>query len=147
VGSDKDIKWILEKYTTVAVIGLSRNPSRDSYRVAKYLRNNGYKIIPINPFAEEIMEETCYGSLLDLPKDLQKAVEIVDIFRPSEDIPPIVDEAIRLRKENGKPHVIWMQLEIRNEEAATRARNAGFKVIMDKCILIEHKILVRQRPT
>ena len=145
MGFDEDIKCILEKYTTVAVVGLSRNPSRDSYRVAKYLNDNGYKIIPINPFADEIMGETCYGSLLDLPKDLQKAIEIVDIFRPSEDIPPIVDEAIQLRKENGTPHVIWMQLDIMNEEAANRARDVGFRVIMDKCILIEHKVLVRRR--
>jgi len=145
VGSDEDIKWILEKFRTVAVVGLSRNSSKDSYRVAKYLRNNGYKIIPINPFADEIMGETCYGRLLDIPKDLQKTIEIVDIFRPSEDIPPIVDEAIRLRKDNGTPHVIWMQLEIINEEAANRARDFGFKVIMDKCILVEHKVLLRKK--
>ena len=145
MGSDEDIKWILEKFRTVAVVGLSRNSSKDSYRVAKYLRNNGYKIIPINPFADEIMGETCYGRLLDIPKDLQKTIEIVDIFRPSEDIPPIVDEAIRLRKDNGTPHVIWMQLEIINEEAANRARDFGFKVIMDKCILVEHKVLLRKK--
>jgi len=143
VESDEEIKRMLEEYRTVAVVGLSRNPSKDSYRVAKYLKDQGYDIIPINPFADEIMGEKCYGSLLELPGNLQKAVEIVDVFRPSEDVPPIVEEAIRLRERNGAPHVIWMQLDIVNEEAAERARDAGFKVVMNKCILVEHKRLMR----
>jgi len=122
----------------VAVVGLSRNSAKDSYQVAEYLKSNGYNIIPINPFADEVLDKKCYKSLLDMPEDLQKKIEIVDIFRPSQDVPPIVDQAIQLRKKHGKPYVIWMQLGIVNEEAAKRAVEAGFTVIMDKCMKIEH---------
>lgn len=140
--SDKEIRGILRRYTVVAVVGLSRNPSKDSYKVAEYLQKAGYRVVPVNPVAEEILGEKSYGSLLELPEELKRSVEVVDIFRPPEAVPPIVDDAIKLREEHGAPHVIWMQLEIVNEEAAEKARNAGMKVIMDRCILVEHQRLL-----
>lgn len=82
MSANEGIRLVLEKYRTVAVVGLSRNPSKDSYGVAKYLKECGYYIIPVNPLADEILGEKCYGSLLDLPEKLNRAVEIVDIFRP-----------------------------------------------------------------
>lgn len=138
MSGNETIREILETYRTVAVVGLSRDQQKDSYKVAEYLKSKGYKIVPINPLADEILGEKCYKSLVDLPESLQKAIEIIDVFRPSKDVPSIVDEAIRLRKKHKKPHVIWMQLGIINEEAAKRAAEAGFKVVMDKCMMIEH---------
>jgi len=140
--SDKVIRDILRRYTTVAVVGLSRNPSKDSYKVAEYLQKAGYKIVPVNPVAEEILGEKSYRSLLELPDELKRAVGIVDIFRPPEAVPPIIDDAIKLRKEHGAPHVIWMQLGIVHEEAAEKARASGMAVVMDRCIKVEHKRLL-----
>ena len=138
--SADEIKRILEKYKTIAVVGLSRDPARDSYRVAKYLRTKGYHIIPVNPFADVILGEKCYKSLLDVPD----TIEVVDIFRPSKDVPPIVDQAIELKKKLGNPRVVWMQLGIADEEAAKRARDAGLTVVMDKCMMFEHKRFARK---
>lgn len=137
-----EIKQILSKYKNIAVVGLSKNPEKDSYIVAEYLKNKGYKIIPVNPTAQEILGEKCYKSLEDLPENLKKSLEIVDIFRPSQDIEPIVEQAIQLKKEFRKPYVVWMQLGIVNLEAAKKAEEAGMVVIMDKCIMREHKKLV-----
>jgi len=139
LGSE-EIESIYEKHKTIAVVGLSKDPSKDSHRVAKYLKSKGYHIIPINPFADVILGEKCYKSLLDVPEP----IEIVDIFRPAEDVPPIVDEAIELKKKLGNPRVIWMQLGIVNEEAAKRAREASLTVVMDRCMMIEHKRLYRR---
>ena len=140
-----EIKTIIEKYRTVAVVGLSSDPSKDSHRVAQFLKSKGWRTIPVNPFADEILGEKCYKSLLDLPEDLQKTVEVVDIFRPSQDVPSIVEQAVQLKEKNGKPYVIWMQLRIVNEEAATLARKAGLTVIMDKCMKIESERLEKEK--
>ena len=129
----------------MAIVGLSANPSKASYTVAKFLQSKGWQIIPVNPSVTEVLGEKSYGSLLDLPESLQKKVEVVDIFRRSEDVPPIVDQTIRLMEKNGKPYVIWMQLEIVNEEAADRARKAGLTVIMNKCMKIETERLEREK--
>ncbi len=142
--SDEGIREILKRYTTVAVVGLSRNPSKASYEVAEYLQSRGYRIVPINPVADEILGEKSYGSLLELPEELKRSVEIVDLFRPSEAVPPFVEDAIKLREEFGAPEVIWMQLGIVNEEAAEMARGAGMTVIMDRCIKVEHQRLLSE---
>ncbi|MFB0567838.1 MAG: CoA-binding protein, partial [Candidatus Bathyarchaeia archaeon] len=92
--SAEEIRSLLEKYKTTAVVGLSTNPTKDSYKVAKYLKTMGYRVIPVNPFADVILGEECYKSLLDVPE----IIEIVDIFRPAKDVPPIVDQAIELKK-------------------------------------------------
>ena len=136
----EEIESIYENYKTIAVVGLSKDPAKDSHRVAKYLKSKGYHIIPINPFADVILGEKCYKSLLDVPE----TIEIVDIFRPAKDVPPIVDQAIELKRKLGNPRVIWMQLGIVNEEAAKRAKNASLTVVMDKCMMIEHKRLSRK---
>jgi len=138
--SAEEIRSILEKYKTIAVVGLSKDPAKDSHKVAKYLKTKGYRIIPINPSADVILGEKCYKSLLDVPE----TIEIVDIFRPAKDVPPIVDQAIELKRKLGNPRVIWMQLGIVNEEAAKRAKNASLTVVMDKCMMIEHKRLSRK---
>lgn len=126
---------------------MSRDPNKDSYKVAEYLKANGYRIIPINPFADEILGEKCYKSLLDIPEEVQRAIEVVDIFRPSQDVPSIVEQVIQLKQRHGKPHVVWMQLGIINDEAAKLAEKAGLEVIMDRCMMIEHKRMKQSRQT
>ena len=136
-----EIKEILTKYQTIAVVGLSRRSEKDSYRVATYLKAHGFRVVPVNPFADEILGEKSYKSLLDIPAEIQKQIEVVNIFRRPEDVSLIVEQAVKLKSENGTPNVVWMQLGIVNAKAAETARNAGFTVIMDKCIMVEHRDL------
>jgi len=116
---------ILKSSHVVAVVGLSGDPSRPSCRVADYLRDHGYKIIPVNPKEKVLMGETSYPNLSAIPEP----VDVVDIFRRSEDVMPIVEEAIKI-----KAGTVWMQEGIINEAAADKARQAGLKVVMDKCM-------------
>jgi hypothetical protein len=141
--SDQDqIREILTKYKTIAVVGLSKESEKDSHRVSAYMKQHGYRIIPINPFADEVLGEKSYKSLLDIPVQIQKTIEIVDVFRPANDVPPIVDQAIQLKALYGRPFVVWMQIGIVNEQAAEAARKAGLIVIMDKCIMVEYERLM-----
>jgi predicted CoA-binding protein len=103
------------------------------------LKKHGFRIIPINPFADEVLGEKSYKNLLDIPPEVQKTIDVVDIFRPSKDVPPIVEQAVKLKEMYGKPHVVWMQLGVVNEQAAEAAKKAGLTVVMDKCMMIEHK--------
>jgi predicted CoA-binding protein len=143
--SQNVIEEILTRYRTVAVVGLSKNPSKDSHRVAEYLKAHGFRIIPVNPSANEVLGEKSYKSLLDMPAEVQKSVEVVDIFRPSAEVLPLVEQAIQLKKLHGVPYVVWMQLGIVNEQAAEKARKAGLTVIMDKCMMQEHRRLIEKR--
>jgi uncharacterized protein len=135
----RTINEILSKYRVIAVVGLSSDPSKPSHHVAVYMKAHGYRIIPINPTVVEVLGEKSYKSLLDLPPELQKTIEVVDIFRRPEDVSPVVEQAVALKQKNGKPYVVWMQLGIVNEEAAETARKAGLVVVMDRCIMLEHK--------
>ena len=136
--SQNQIRDILQKAKTVAVVGLSKEPEKDSNRVSFYLQKHGYRIIPVNPFADEVLGEKCYKSLLDIPLEIQKTLDIVDIFRRAEDVPPVVEQSIQLKAMIGKSLVVWMQLGIINEQAAEAARRAGLIVVMDSCLMIEH---------
>ncbi|HLE02723.1 MAG TPA: CoA-binding protein [Dehalococcoidia bacterium] len=128
----EEIEGILKEGRTVAVVGLSPKPDRPSYVVARYLQAQGYRIIPVNPNAQEILGEKAYPTVLSIPEK----VDIVDIFRRPEDVPPVVEEAIKIGA-----RVVWMQEGIVNEEAALRAREAGLKVVMDRCLKKEHQRL------
>ncbi len=134
----EDTREILDKYRVVAVVGLSRDPLKYSNLVAKYLQSQGYRIIPVNPTTEEVLNEKSHRSLLEIPPETARTIEIVDIFRPSADIPPIVDQAIIMKEQYDKPYVIWTQLGIVNEQAAKTAREAGLTVVMNKCMMQEH---------
>jgi len=131
---DLYLRRILRETRTIAMVGLSANWNRPSYFAAKYLLDRGYKVIPVNPAAagQEILGQKVYGSLAELP---QKA-DMVDIFRNSEAAGPITDDAI---KHGAK--VVWMQLGVRNDEAAKRAEDARLKVVMNRCPKIEHSRL------
>jgi predicted CoA-binding protein len=126
---------LLKKYKTIAVVGLSSNPMRPSYGVTEYMKSAGYRIIPVNPNEREVLGEKSYARLEDVPEK----IEIVDIFRRAEEVPPVVESAIRVGAK-----VVWMQLEIENEAAAEKARAAGLMVVEDACILIEHRKRLRQ---
>ena len=128
--SEADIKSILEESKTVAVVGLSPREERDSHRVAKYLQSQGYRIIPVNPNADEILGERSYPDLASV----SEPIDVVDVFRRSEAVPEIVEEAIKVGAKT-----VWMQMGVIHEEAAARAREAGLQVVMDRCMMIEHR--------
>ena len=125
---------LLKQARTIAVVGLSDSPLRPSHGVAAYLQTQGYRIIPVNPQIEESLGEKAYPSLLDV----QEKVDIVDIFRRPEFVEEVVDQAIQL-----KVPAVWMQEEIVHEKAAQKARQAGIFVVMDRCILLEHRARFR----
>lgn len=125
---DEAIREVLETYETVAVVGCSRDPAKDAHTVPRFLQEHGYRIVPVNPFADEILGETAYSSLKDIPF----SIDIVDVFRPSDQVGPVVEDALETDAK-----VVWMQLGIRNEEAARRAREAGLQVFQDRCMRIE----------
>ncbi|HOB73471.1 MAG TPA: CoA-binding protein [Phycisphaerae bacterium] len=126
----EQIRELLTRARTIAVVGLSDNPSRDSHRVSAYLQNQGYRIIPVNPGVTEVLGEKAYPSLREVPEK----VDIVNIFRRPEAVPAIVEDAIATGA-----GAVWMQLGITHDEAARRASSAGIPVIMDRCIMVEHR--------
>lgn len=131
--SDQQIREILS-LTKVAVIGMSKNSSKAAHYVPKYLFDNGYDITPVNPTSDEILGKKCYSSISEVDEE----IDIVDVFRPSDQVLPFVQEAIKK-----KPKVIWLQEGIHNAEAEELARQAGIKVIFNRCMLAEHQRLSR----
>ena len=124
------IDRILHRYRRIAVVGLSRNPEKDSFQVARYLMDHGYEVLPVNPNAEELLGRTSYSSLKALPE----TPEVVCIFRKPSDVGPVVEEAIEAGAK-----VVWMQKRIVNNEAGRRALEAGLEVVMDRCMMVEHR--------
>lgn len=137
MNSEKEMKEILVSAKTIAAVGLSSNPAKESFGIAQYLKDQGYRIIPVNPAATVIMGEKAYPDLSSVPEQ----VDVVQVFRKPEDVPPVVDEAIKIRAK-----VVWMQEGIVNEEAAQKARDAGLKVVMDACMRSAHRRLLRAKP-
>ncbi len=129
---EANIERILREAKTIAVVGLSPKPERPSFGVARYLQQQGYRIVPVNPTVDQVLGEKSYPDLKSVPEK----IDVVDIFRRSEDVPPVIDEIIQV----GAP-VVWMQEGVINEAAATRARQAGLEVVMDRCMLKEHQRL------
>ena len=123
---------ILRKYRTVAVVGLSSRPDRPSNQVASYLKEHGYRIIPVNSREKEVLGEKCYPDLCSVPEP----VEVVEIFRRSQDVPRVVAEAIYIGAK-----AVWMQQGIVHTAAARRAREVGLEVVMDRCMMVEHRKL------
>ncbi|WP_232701235.1 CoA-binding protein [Halobacterium wangiae] len=132
VDSDDELTEILD-YEHVAVVGCSNTPGKDAHEIPAYLRDHGYDMIPVNPFADEIFDRKAYDSLADVEDE----VDIVDVFRPSEEVAGIVDEAI----ERDDVDVVWTQLGIGDDDAAKRAEDAGIRVVQDKCMKVEHRRL------
>ena len=129
--TDDEIRKILA-LKNVAVVGMSKNAEKAAHYVPKYLQTQGYNIVPVNPTADEILEKKCYSSL----QDVDQQIDIVDVFRPSDQIMPVIQEAIKK-----KPKVIWLQEGIHNPEAEALAEKAGIKIIFNRCMLAEHQRL------
>ncbi len=127
-----DVGRILKTTKTIAVVGLSDKPDRESYQVAAYLQQQGYRIIPVNPNVTEVLGEKAHPSL----RDIAGPVDVVQIFRRSEEVPPIVDDGIAIGAK-----VVWMQVDVEHEEAARKAERAGLKVIMNACMRSAHRTL------
>ena len=129
------LPYILQHCRTIAVVGLSPQPQRDSFDVARYLQAQGYRIIPVNPNATEVLGEKAYATLREAAQ--HEAIELVNCFRNSADIPPIVDEAIAIGAK-----AVWMQLGISHPAAAAKAEAEGLLVVQDRCIKIDHRALL-----
>jgi predicted CoA-binding protein len=132
---DEEIRSMLGRCKTIAVVGISPKEDRPSYTVASYLKSKGYTIILVRPDGETILGEKVYHSLQEIPPEVK--IDIVDIFRKSEDVPPVVEEAIQRRA-----RVVWMQEGVTHPEAAARAERAGLQVVMDRCIKKDHQRLL-----
>ncbi|NTU48017.1 MAG: CoA-binding protein, partial [Syntrophobacteraceae bacterium] len=129
---EREVADILRRSKTVAVVGISDKEERDSHKVARYLKNHGYRIIPVNPKLTEVLGETCYPDLRSVPDH----IDVVDVFRSIDAIPSIVEEAVAVGAD-----VVWMQIGLQHEEAAEKARKAGLAVVMNRCMKIEHSQL------
>ena len=132
--NSEEIKEILSTVKTIAVVGLSPNPAKDSHRVAAYLQSVGYKIVPIYPKEDEILGEKVYRSLAEVPFK----IDMIDVFRKPAALPAIVQAAI----ERGDVDVVWFQKGIVNDEAAKMARDAGMKVVQNRCTMVDHQLLM-----
>lgn len=133
MNDDQMMKDILLSAKTIASVGLSSNMEKESYWIVSYLKDQGYRIIPVNPTAVEILGEKAYPNLESVPVK----IDVVQVFRKPEDVPPVVDGAIRVGAK-----VVWMQEGIVNEEAAQKAREAGLQVVMDACMRVTHRRLI-----
>ncbi|AAY79588.1 CoA-binding protein [Sulfolobus acidocaldarius] len=134
VDEEKVIEEVLRKYKNIATIGFSKDPSKPAHEVPRFLISKGYNVIPVNPTVNEILGRKSYKSILDIPEK----IEVVEVFRPSSEVPKIVDEVLERVKMKGDVKVIWLQEGIRHDEAAEKARKAGLVVIQDRCMYKEY---------
>jgi len=134
--TDEQLKHILETARVIATVGFSANPGKPSHAIPRYLMEQGYRVIPINPTLTEVLGEKAYAELTEVPD----TVDVVQLFRPSEAVPPIVDQAIQVGAK-----VVWMQEGISNEAAAAKARAAGLEVVMNRCMKVEHRRLIGEK--
>ncbi|SFR47361.1 hypothetical protein SAMN04487947_1843 [Halogeometricum rufum] len=137
--TDEELREILSA-DTVAVVGCSTTPGKAAHDIPAYLQNHGYRVIPVNPFADEILGETAYDSLSDVPADA--GVDVVDVFRPSEEAGDIAEAAVERHESVGDVGSVWLQLGITNDDAKRRVREAGLAFVQDKCMKVEHSRLL-----
>jgi predicted CoA-binding protein len=139
--TDQFIRKTLETYRTIAVYGMSKNPEKPAHYVPLFLLSKGYAIIPVNPYADQIIGRRCYPHL----RDVQEEIEILEVFRPSERVPAVMKEAVARRKEKGDISVVWLQEGIQNPEAQRIAEEAGIVCIQDRCMQKEFKKVFPER--
>jgi predicted CoA-binding protein len=135
---------VLEKYRTVAVVGASKNPEKEAYSVPRYLKDHGYRIIPVNPTATEVMGETAYHSLLEMPAEVGSTVDVVEVFRPSDELPQVALQVAEMKRRYGRPFVFWAQLGLESEEAKGILERNGIQYVMDACMRAVHQAYVRR---
>lgn len=129
----EEIRTLLSTAKTIAIVGASINPNRTSYEIMEVLMQRGYTCIPVNPLYQEVLEQPCYASLSDIPVP----IDIVDVFRKLEDVPSVIEEAIAIKAQS-----IWLQLGLRNNEFCAKAYHAGLRIVQDRCIMVEHSLLI-----
>jgi hypothetical protein len=135
--SDEDLRRLLGS-ETVAVVGCSTTPGKAAHEIPAYLQRHGYRIVPVNPNADEVLGEPAYDSLAEVPDE----IDLVDVFRPSREVSGIVDDVLERHDARGDAGAIWLQLGIRDDEAASRAEAAGVDVVQDRCMKVEHARLL-----
>jgi len=133
-----DPREVMKKYRVIAVVGASKNPEKEANSVPDYLTGHGYTVIPVNPTADMILGLKAYPSLADIPADLAKRVEVVEVFRPSEELPEVARQVAEMKKKTGRPYVFWGQLDLENDEAKRILGEAKVDFVMDKCMRVEH---------
>jgi predicted CoA-binding protein len=136
---------VLAKSKTIAVVGASKNPEKEAYGVPSYLREHGYRIVPVNPTADEILGERAYPSLLELPEGVVRAVDVVEVFRPSNELPQVARQADELKRRYGRPLFFWAQLGLENEEAKRILEGGGIQYVMDACMRTVHQLHFKQQ--
>lgn len=136
-----DPKDVMRRFRVIAVVGASKNPEKEAYTVPAYLQDEGYTIIPVNPTADVINGAKVFPSLSDIPDELARKVEVVDVFRPSEEFPQVARQVAEMKRRTGRPYVFWGQLGLENEEAKKVLTDAKVDYVMDKCMRIEHRFM------
>lgn len=138
ITSDDGLREVLG-LETIAVVGCSTSPGKAAHEIPAYLQRHGYEVVPVNPFADEILGERAYDSLAEVEPD----IDLVNVFRPSEEVPDIVDDVLTRHEAREDVQAVWLQLGIQHDEAAARAEAAGLRVVQNKCMKVEHGRLVR----
>jgi uncharacterized protein len=135
---------VLKKYRTIAVVGASKNPEKEAHSVPRYLKEQGYLIVPVNPSATEIFGETAYHSLADIPEDVGRTIDVVEVFRPSEELPEVALQVAEMKKRCGRPFVFWAQQGLESDEAKRILERNGIQYVMDACMRTVHQVCVRK---
>lgn len=136
-----DPKEVMRKYKVIAVVGASKNPEKEANSVPAYLQSHGYTIIPVNPTADGILGVKAYPSLAEIPEAMARTVDVVEVFRPSEELPQVARQAVEMKKRVGRPLVFWGQLGLENEEAKEILADGKVDYVMDKCMRVEHRFM------
>ncbi len=132
---------VMKKFKVIAVVGASKNPEKEAYTVPAYLRDHGYTVIPVNPTTDSIDGIKSYPSLADIPPELAGKVDVVEVFRPSEEFPEVARQVAAMKEKTGRPFVFWGQLHLENEEAKKMLAEAKVEYVMDRCMRVEHQTL------
>ncbi len=132
---------VMRKYKVIAVVGASKNPEKEANSVPAYLQEHGYTVIPVNPTTDRVNGLRAYPSLADIPGGLAGTVEVVDVFRPSEELPQVARQVVEMKTRTGRPFVFWGQLGLENDEAKKILTDAKVDYVMDKCMRIEHRMI------
>ena len=132
---------VMRKYRVIAVVGASKNPEKEAFTVPAYLQQHGYTIIPVNPTTDMVNGLKSYPSLADIPADLAKKVDVVEVFRPSEEFPEVARQVAKMKEETGRPFVFWGQLGLENDDAKRILAEVKVDYVMDKCMRVEHQMI------
>jgi len=132
---------VMRRYRVIAVVGASKNPEKEAFTVPAYLQEHGYTVIPVNPTTDTVNGQRSYPSLADIPADVAKRVDVVEVFRPSEEFPEVARQVARMKQKTGRPFVFWGQLGLENEEAKKVLADARVDYVMDRCMRVEHQLV------